>query len=55
MLKEAGKRKHPGMSLCHAVWFLREGRKGMLFSKMNRWQSLSVEICFISPSHVVAQ
>lgn len=24
MLKEAGKRKHPGMSLCHAVWFLRE-------------------------------
>lgn len=34
------------------------GRKvlqSMLFSKMNRWQSLSVEICFISPSHVGAQ
>lgn len=30
-------------------------RKGVLFSKMNRWQSVSVEICFISPSHVVAQ
>lgn len=24
ILKEAGKRKHPGVSLCHAVWFLRE-------------------------------
>lgn len=42
-----------------AWWFLREGRKkcrkGMLLSKMNRWQSLSVEICCISLSHVGAQ
>lgn len=61
MLKEAAKRKRPGVSLCHAVQFLRElmvsegGGDGVLSSKMNRWQSLSVEICFISPSHVVAQ
>lgn len=43
------------------VWrFLREGREKVSqrrapLSKMNRWQSLSVQICFISAARVVAQ
>lgn len=67
--REAGGRKHAAAGLaCRRVtlssfWeslMVSKGggkkcRKGILFSKMNRWRSLSVEICFMSPSHVAAQ
>lgn len=65
---EAGGRKHAAAGLaCRRVtlssfwesFMVSKGgrkkcRKSILFSKMNRWQSLSVEICFMSPSYVAA-